>query len=339
MVNFNVVRVSSLAFAALLASSAVQAEKGNVEEIQFYAPSTRVEFISLLARNVEKLARDNHVLYHFFEADNSAKTQLEILNTNNKPNISYVIRSCDGLEHQKLIDVVKKNKATMVFLPNEIPQKVIDYYDNAWQVSKDNLEEGAALAAAVISYVKAHPECDKNKNGSIETFIVHGPKKHIAEIARNKKVKEYFSKVKIDFNIVDEVYADWYFEQAYSAIEKTFDDESFNDIELIVSMNDAMALGCIDAIEQHSYETGKNIAIPPIFGVDALRSALVMIKDGKMTATINTDAGKIAEIAYNIAMGVHDFGELSKIAGFPIDSRKITVKPMVYTKKNLPDVF
>ena len=77
--------------------------------------------------------------------------------------------------------------------------------------------------------------------------------------------------------------------------------ESGNKIELVISNNDAMALGALESLN----ENGK-IGIP-VFGVDALSEAIQKIKSGEMAGTVLNDAKNqadaILKMASNLSQG------------------------------------
>ena len=55
-----------------------------------------------------------------------------------------------------------------------------------------------------------------------------------------------------------------------------------NDIEVIISNNDGMAMGALEATKAH----GKKL---PIYGVDALPEVLQLIKKGEIAGTVLND--------------------------------------------------
>ncbi|MCK5762328.1 MAG: substrate-binding domain-containing protein, partial [Candidatus Izimaplasma sp.] len=74
-----------------------------------------------------------------------------------------------------------------------------------------------------------------------------------------------------------------------------------DDIELVISNNDGMAFGAIQAMSNASYDI-------PIYGVDALEEALAKIGTGDMNGTVLNDgvnqARATLDLAVNAANGV-----------------------------------
>jgi ABC-type sugar transport system substrate-binding protein len=61
-------------------------------------------------------------------------------------------------------------------------------------------------------------------------------------------------------------------------------------IEAILANNDDMALGAIEALKAHGYNTGDSSKYIPVVGVDATAAALQAMKEGSMLGTVLNDA-------------------------------------------------
>ncbi|MBQ7379648.1 MAG: galactose ABC transporter substrate-binding protein [Clostridia bacterium] len=79
-------------------------------------------------------------------------------------------------------------------------------------------------------------------------------------------------------------------------------------IELVLCNNDDMALGVISALEAKGYNTKGSRdgdgAYVPVFGVDALSTAMDAIKNGKMQGTVKQDGEAMAEAIVKIAANI-----------------------------------
>lgn len=85
-----------------------------------------------------------------------------------------------------------------------------------------------------------------------------------------------------------------------------------NDVDMIIANNDDMALGAISALNTKGYNTANSktqnpTKFIPVFGVDALATAVTAINDGKMQGTVKQDgdamAKAIVEVSLNIKNG------------------------------------
>ena len=81
-------------------------------------------------------------------------------------------------------------------------------------------------------------------------------------------------------------------------------------IELVLCNNDDMALGVISALEAKGYNTqgsrDGNKPYIPVFGVDALSTAMDAIKNGKMQGTVRQDGDEMAKAIVQIAVNIMD---------------------------------
>ncbi|NRZ19486.1 ABC-type sugar transport system substrate-binding protein [Clostridium beijerinckii] len=75
-------------------------------------------------------------------------------------------------------------------------------------------------------------------------------------------------------------------------------------IEAIISNNDDMAIGAVEALQKYGYNKGeksKNIAV---VGIDGIPEAKSLIDKGFMTGTVIQDPKVLAEVFYNVGMNL-----------------------------------
>ena len=102
---------------------------------------------------------------------------------------------------------------------------------------------------------------------------------------------------------IEKAYADWNRGQAENRMNRLI--SQYKDgIELVISNNDEMALGAVEAYRKAGYEQAE---WPVIFGIDGLDDALEAIKAGEMQGTVYNDkedqALQIAKLAVEIFRG------------------------------------
>lgn len=98
-------------------------------------------------------------------------------------------------------------------------------------------------------------------------------------------------------------FADWNRGQAENRMSRLI--EQYGDeIELVISNNDEMALGAVAAWQKAGYDCRN---WPVIFGIDGLDDALGAIKTGKMKGTVYNDkedqAMELAKLSVEIVCG------------------------------------
>lgn len=77
-----------------------------------------------------------------------------------------------------------------------------------------------------------------------------------------------------------------------------------NKIEVIISNNDSMAIGAIEALQEQGYNNGDKTKIIPVVGVDAIPEAQKLIKEGIMTGSVLQDPSAMAKALYSVGMNL-----------------------------------
>jgi inositol transport system substrate-binding protein len=105
--------------------------------------------------------------------------------------------------------------------------------------------------------------------------------------------KEFLAK-RPDVKILDEKIANWNKDEAMHLMEDWT--QSQGKIDAVISMNDNMAAGAIEAIKGSGATT-----YPLVYGVDGTAEACLLIKDGKMSSTTLQNANALAEKSMKLA--------------------------------------
>jgi inositol transport system substrate-binding protein len=153
-------------------------------------------------------------------------------------------------------------------------------------VDADPYKQGAVVAESAL---EAIPE-------NAKVVVLNGPAGNFHSTARRDAwQKEFFDK-RTDVEIVAEDIANWNKDEALTLME----DRSLANpqIDAIISMNDNMAAGALEAVKGKSAFDGILA-----YGVDGTPEAVLLIKDGTMTATSLQNARELAELNLK---AVHD---------------------------------
>ncbi|HHW00491.1 MAG TPA: sugar ABC transporter substrate-binding protein [Clostridiaceae bacterium] len=132
--------------------------------------------------------------------------------------------------------------------------------------------------------------------GKGDVIILKGPLGHEAEIGRSKGMKEILDK-NPGINVVYEQSANWSRGEGRIIVENCLN--SGKHIDAVISQNDEMALGALEAINKFNL-TGKI----KVFGIDAIPEALKQINEGNMHGTVFQDAKGQGAMAIQTAVKV-----------------------------------
>ena len=153
-----------------------------------------------------------------------------------------------------------------------------------------------------------NPEIDRNGDGKLQYVMLMGEPQNDEAIARSQySVETAEANGLVMEQIGETLVCNWDQAQAQDAINAVWAAEGDN-IEVIFANNDMMALGAVAALNGYGYNTGfDGDPSVVVIGVDAIDSALVSIKEGGMTATVQQDGDAMGNanirIAINGALG------------------------------------
>ena len=176
-------------------------------------------------------------------------------------------------------------------------------------------EEGTEKKALILS-----PRVDKNGDGVIQYLMFEGEAGHQDAIVRTEYSVNTLMQQGIPMEKLSYAIANWSRAEAQSKMMQFYPE--FQDrIELILSNNDDMALGVLDAYDKIGLPKDKR---PFIYGIDGTVVGLEAVKKGNLMGTVYNDeqgqAKALFQLAYRLATGKkgpEDEGENKKIIRLP----------------------
>ena len=181
--------------------------------------------------------------------------------------------------------------------------------------SKTESEKSVALPRSV----------DKNGDGKLQYVLFEGEAGHQDAIMRTEYVVSTLQKKGIPLERLGYGIANWSRAEAQSRMMHLYS-ELEDKIELILSNNDDMALGVLDAYDKIGVQKD---ARPWIYGIDGTMAGINAVKKGAMKATVYNDEMAQAKALFNIAfqLATEDGGkegdrDIQKITKIPY--RKVT---------------
>lgn len=264
------------------AAAGVMAEESSEpKEIAVLIGDMTATYASWLAQSFEEIAGD-YSDYNVTIIDNKNDVATQMANLENCVTQKYDYVIVQPIDTEALADSINQT------IEAGVPVCTVN-----------GTNEGAELASCV--------DCDPVQQGSIpaevalenlpddaKVVVLLGPSGNVHSIGRREGFQETLFDAKPDIEILDEQIANWYKDEAMTLMENWL--QKYDRIDAVISMNDAMALGCIEAakaagrMEEMTY-----------YGVDGLADACLSIKDGELTATCVQNAYAQAEAALDIA--------------------------------------
>ena len=200
---------------------------------------------------------------------------------------ALIINPVDRTAAVYMTRAAMRHQVPVVFINREPLYEDIVLYDKAYYVGNDPKESGTMAGELIADYFATHPEADKNGDGVIQYVMLKGEPGHQdAELRTVHSVKALEAAGFRLQNLVEEpaMWVRTLAQEKMSHIIASYGDR----IECVLSNNDEMALGAIDALKAAGYFTeGKFM---PVVGVDATPQALEALKEGTLLGTVLNDA-------------------------------------------------
>ena len=181
--------------------------------------------------------------------------------------------------------------------------------------SRTNAEEGTEKKQLILS-----PRVDNNGDGVIQYLMFEGEAGHQDAIVRTEYSVNTLMQQGIPMEKLSYAIANWSRAEAQSKMMQ-FYPEFQDQIELILSNNDDMALGVLDAYDKIGLPKDKR---PFIYGIDGTTVGLEAVKKGNLMGTVYNDeqgqAKALFQLAYRLGTGKkapEDEGENKKIIRLP----------------------
>lgn len=191
----------------------------------------------------------------------------------------------DRTAPSNIIRMARQNDIPVIFFNREPVQEDLLQWDKLYYVGCDAAQSGEMQGEIAAEYIKNHPEVDKNGDGKIQYVLLEGEAGHQDAISRTDLSVKTMIENEVQLEKLSYQFADWNRAQAENRMSQLIDQYG-SDIELILSNNDEMALGAVEAYKNAGIKEDER---PIIFGIDGLTDALDAIEHGTMQGTVYND--------------------------------------------------
>lgn len=205
-----------------------------------------------------------------------------------------------------IVDQLKKAQIPAVFFNREPDLNVLRSYDKTRFVGTKTIEAGIIQGDIIARTWQQHPEYDWNGDGQLQYIMFQGNADNPEAIARTEYSVKRARELGVPMRQMGQTYVcNWDGNLAREAMQTALIMHP-GEIELVISNNDSMALGAIEALNTQGLNLpgGGKDKFVPVVGVDAIPQAITAIENGSMSATVKQDGkamGKtIADLLLNI---------------------------------------
>lgn len=240
------------------------------------------------------------------------------------------INLVDRTAPSRIIRMARNEDIPVIFFNREPVREDLMQWEKLYYVGCDAEQSGIMQGEIAAEYINSHSEVDKNKDGKIQYVLLEGEAGHQDAISRTEYSVKTLMKNDVILEKLSYQLADWNRGQAENRMNRLISQYG-KEIELVISNNDEMALGAVEAYRTVGYARED---WPVIFGIDGLEEALEAVKAGEMQGSILNDrvdqAKEMAKMAVelfegedfeqeSLKEGRYYFSEYQKVDGSNID--------------------
>ena len=267
-----------------------------------------------------------HYNIEVVDAQNSQIIQNESVNEILKSNPGLlIINPVDRLGVYPIIEKAKEQNVPIIFMNREPLERDLELFNQAYYVGAKAEQSGILQAEIVAELFGNNPnslnEYDKNEDNIIQVIIFKGEQGHQDAEKRTEYVVSELERLGYQLEILTTEIANWSEDTAYQITNQIIDQYQ-EQVEVIISNNDAMAIGVIKAfIELGLFEDINQDGVIqkgiepwfPVIGIDGIDEAVLMLEQGYLYATVYNDNITQADAVIELAKALLNGTPLSEI--------------------------
>ena len=184
----------------------------------------------------------------------------------------------------------------VVFFNREPVEEDMNRWEKLYYVG-ENAKESAVLQGNILveAYKKDPASLDLNGDGKVSYVLLEGETSHQDSLIRTEWSIQTLKDGGVPLEKITGGIGNWEKSQGAAWMEKWLD-EYPDEIELVISNNDDMALGAAEALER------KKITRPiKIVGIDGTPQGVEGLKSGKLFGTVQCDSDEYGSVMFQIA--------------------------------------
>ena len=335
--------ISSTRTNNILVSSALNINNKKIINVGVLFYSLDDLFLSNLKQSLEDIGNknENRVKYTFFEGKNNVAIQNELIDNLLKTNIDLLIIQVASAEESVVEDVINKvnqNNVPIIFLdvPPQVASKLYKEKSKVVFMRGDYkqlpIKEGKIIADIWNNNKQI---IDRNNDDTLQYVILQGFSPLATE--RTKYSISAINDSGIKTQPLSLQIANWDKELAKNAIKSLF--LRYNGaIEAIISNNDAMAIGAIEALQDYGYNKGDKSKNIIVVGIDGLPEAKKLIDRGIMAGTVIQDPNVIAEALQTVGINLINGTDPIEGTNYKLDNGEILFPATYYEYINKENI-
>lgn len=224
-------------------------------------------------KSIKEAAEEFNISLLFDDADQSQEKQIAAIRRFIREEVDVIVVS--PVVETGWDEVLKE--ANIAGIPVVMSDRKVETEENdltTTYIGADFLEEGRRA----MRWIRENVQADGEK---IHIMELKGNEGASPTVERRKGFEEVLEECP-DYQIIYSEYGDFTYDGGKKIVEEYLQNEEW-DVDIVFSHNDDMALGAIEALENHGISPGKDVVI---VSVDGTRKAFEAMIDGKLNCSV-----------------------------------------------------
>ena len=265
-------------------------------------------YISLVKQSLENIEKENpdKIRFSFYDSKDNQSIQNTIID-NLINNVDLLLVNLVDTKQSTISDIISKanlKNIPLIFFNIEIPINATPSSNNVIVIANDSKIAGAMQGKILVDlWNKNKNVIDKNNDNILQYILLQGKTDNEAAINRTIYSISTLNDNSIQTQQLASTICNWEQECAKNAISSLLLKYG-GKIETIISNNDAMAVGAIEALQAYGYNNGDEKKTIPVVGVDGISQAKELIDNGFMTGTVIQNPNDLANALYSVGLNL-----------------------------------
>lgn len=235
-----------------------------------------------------------------------------------------LVNPVDRLSAHAIIEKAKQQDASIIFFNREPLNSDMIKYEKVYYVGADAIQSAQLQASLIMEMFGNNPQMlnqfDINNDNVIQAVVLKGQQGHQDAEQRTKYVVDTLLEQGYKVEVLEIAIGNFDEQEGYQQMLRlieTFDDR----IEVVISNNDAMAIGAIRALVEvekiqdsnnDGYIDPENVPWIGVVGIDGLDRALTFLESNHLYGTIKNDSQEMIEIMLELTEWIIHNKDLKK---------------------------
>jgi methyl-galactoside transport system substrate-binding protein len=296
-------------------------------------------YISLVRKSLEEIQNKNEssVNFTFFDGTRNQNIQNTIIDSILQSDYELLLVNLVNLDQETVTSVINKAKQKNIplILFNTVPfdTKPIQSYSRSVVISTNAKQSGILQGNLVVSDWNSNKKAiDINDDNILQYIMFQGPENITVTLERSSYSISTIEDSGIKTQKILVKSCSWDETCAKESMDLLF--LRYNGkFDVIISNNDAMAIGSIKALQKYGYNVGDKSKYIPVFGIDGIPEAIDLINKGLMAGTVIQKPNETAEALYTVGMNLAHNRPPLENTNYKFDETGVTIQMPYYEYK------